>query len=344
MAKALNETRPARLRAALIASGEESRALIAELRGSGEFELVAYSARTRRDDLPDLEWVDDRRVLLARGGYDVLFLDASTRTGEELGWIALERGLHVWRRPPLARSFAAGVDLARRALEAPTAFHVLSEWDACEQGVRAAFESARLGAPLYSELLVRGRGPAHGSWQASQEDAGGGALARSAYAACESLIALRGLPERVYAATGRLRRGADEPRETEDVAVVVLSFAAGGLALLRAGWDIGGEEEVTVHHGPTGTLTMKAPALVSTNVRGRRRARVALQPRSLAEQLAAFAAEIRTPLDPPQRRTRLNRHLAVSAVLDAAYLSARTGQPEQPRRSYALHKWPEPEA
>ncbi len=41
-------------------------------------------------------------------------------------------------------------------------------------------------------------------------------------------------------------------------------------------------------------------------------------------------------------RVALERHLAVTALLEALYLSARTGQPETPRKFYEVQKWPEP--
>ncbi len=343
MSPANNATPTGRLRVGLVTDSERARSLAEAIRGQPEFELVGHSGLRQADALPDVPWFDDTRVFLVQARVDAVVLALGTRLSVELAEAAAERGLHVWRTPPLARSFATATELALRRRARPLVCRVASWWEHVGEHVRWGLHLQEGFKPIFSELRISAPGPAVHSWRASQVDAVGGVLADSSYPMLEALVAARGLPERVSAAIGKGRRRPGEaPRETEDFAAAMLRYVGGGLVVLRATWDIPPFQTLTLHHGAEATL-----AITDTSAALRDREDRTLQERTWpvafwAEEMRQFAEAIRAGVPDPAGDAALERHIAVTAILEAAYLSARTGQPETPRKFYEVQKWPEP--
>jgi len=331
------------LRVGLIAEAEEVGAYLEALRATSALELVAQGGMPQPAALPAVPWFDDTRVLVAQGGVQALIIAGAPRVGVNVGAIALERGVHVWRPPPLGRSFAEAVEVARQVQAAGAVYRVASWWDFAGGDVRWALEFEEGCTPVFSELRVSVAGPALQSWRSSQTLAGGGVLLQDAYPALEALLAIRGLPESATAFLGRCRRpGTGAPRETEDIACVILRYGGGGAALVRAAWDLPPQEYTTFHHGKQSDVRYDRQSVAVLAPDGQVRAERALPAGFLAAELARFADQIRGPQPPPSPEKNIERHLAVSAVLEAAYLSARTEQPEAPRRLFEVQKWPAP--
>jgi hypothetical protein len=69
--------------------------------------------------------------------------------------------------------------------------------------------------------------------------------------------------------------------------------------------------------------------------------RQALPMQPTPAELSRFVAAIRDAGSREANDRTLERHLAVTALCETAYLSARTGQPEYPAKLYEVQKWPE---
>lgn len=341
-----NETsKPGPLRAALVAQADDAPRLAAALRACPHFELTAQAGMDQADALPDIPWHDDQRVMIVQGSVDAVLLGADPRTGAELGGTALAHGVHVWRLPPMARSFAEAVETVRHLRDAPLVYRVASRWEHIGDAVTETLGHADGFVPLFSEIRVNAPGPSTRSWRASLADAPGGVLAADAYGCLEALVALRGLPERVFGATGRYRRHAGEAlRETEDVATAILRYENGGLACLRAAWDALPAEQLTLHHGSDVSVWWDERKVGLRDLAGEALDESPLPTDFLEADIARFADSIRSAENRAKsQRTAYERHLAVTALLEAVYLSARTGQPESPEKFYSLQGWPEQE-
>jgi len=338
MADANQETAPpAVLRTGLIAPASETARLVEAIAATPGLELVAQSGVPQPDAVAGAEWFDDRRVLLARSGVSVAVFGSSSRIGFELAQTAIAAGIHVWRRPPLGRTFGEAVEAAQHARGALSVYRVASHWEHERAAVRDCLRAAGDARPLISEAFVAAAGPPLASWRSGEAEAGGGVLLQDAYAALEQLVAVRGMPETVWAAVERCRRRANEPpRETEDVALVILRYANGS-ALLRATWDVHAPGVLIRHHGPTWTTTQSDATLRAETPDGAAPAGLTATSDVLRAELEAFVRLVRGQEPREENLAAIGRHLAVSAVLEAAYLSARTGQPESPRRLYAVH-------
>jgi predicted dehydrogenase len=332
------------LRVGLIADTEEVSRYTDAIGGCARLELCAVAGMARDAVPKDLAWFDDTRVLIAQTGVNALVIGSSPRVGVALGELAAEHGVHVWRPPPLGRNFAEAVEVTRRLKTSETVYRIASWWEHVEALVRWAMGVGVGFEPVFSEVGVSAAGPGLPSWRSSQGHAGGGVLAQDGYASLEALIAIRGLPETVAGMTARCRApSAGAPRETEDVATTIMQYEDGGVACVRAVWDLPPPGQSTLHHGREISVRFDATAVAVLDREGNVLEKRALPGGFLAAEMGRLAGEIADRPDRAVFEAVVSRHLAVSALLEATYLSARTGHPEIPRRLFEVQKWPEPE-
>jgi len=330
------------LRVGLIADADEASRYADALRACPALELCAQGGMAQNEALAGVPWFDDTRVLIAQGGIEALVIATSPRVGVRTGNVAVAHGVHVWRQPPLGRNFAEAVEAARQLQSAEVVYRVASWWDHVDAHVRWALGFETGCEPVFSDVQVSAAGPPLTSWRSSQANAGGGVLAYDAYASLEALTAVRGLPESVVGATGKCRRRPSEaPRETEAVASAILRYDR-GLALVRATWDIPPFTRTTHHHGSETSVRYGESSIAVLAPDGRVLEERPLPAGFLALEMARFGTEISSADRRAPTEARLNRLLAVSALLEATYLSSRTEHPEIPRRLFEVQRWPEP--
>lgn len=331
-----------RLPVGLIASPGRLEQVLRAVRGCPLLELVGQAGMPQAAAAPEAPWFDDARVLVTRGAMQAVLLASSTRRDAELAALVAERELPVWRLPPVARTFAEATEAVTRMRRASSVQRVASWW---EHVVDHAWHELSWPAdfkPLLSELHLRAPGPPLESWEASAGEAAGGVLARDAYNLLEALVALRGLPETVTAAVGRFRPGAGRTlRETEDSAVAILRYAGGGFAALHAAWDLPPPEQRLVHAGAAASVTLSPEEVAVRDLDGRAIDTRPLPADPLGVELLRFAELVGSGAR-DRASAPLERHLAVTALLEATYLAARTGHPESPRKYYQAQGWPEP--
>ena len=336
-------TAAAPLRVGLLADADEAPRYAEALRQCPSLELCVCAGMPQEAVPDDAEWFDDTRVLIAQGGVNALIIGSSPRVGVSVGEMALERGVPVWRPPPLGRNFAEAVEVARRLQTTDVVYHVASWWEHVGAELSWALGVEPTYKPVFSEVHVNAPGPPLQSWRSSQVNAGGGVLACDAYAALEALIAVRGLPESAMGVIGKCRRRISQPpRETEDVANAILRYENGGVAGVRAAWDIAPTNQITLHHGSELSVRYDETTVTVLGPDGAVLEQRPLPPSFLATEMARLAAAITGENPPEAAPARIERHLAVSALLETVYLSSRTGHPELPRRLFEVQKWPEP--
>jgi predicted dehydrogenase len=138
-----------------------------------------------------------------------------------------------------------------------------------------------------------------------------------------------------------LRDHADLPTDAEDTAAALLRYSDGGSAAILATWNTRVFAHQIAHHGPNLRVTLSDEEVQLSSWDGSVADRRPLPSDFLASELLRFAEFVRS-----QARDRalapLERHLAVQALLETIYLSARTGHPEAPRKFYQVQGWSEP--
>jgi len=331
------------VRAGLIADAEGVQQLRPAL-AARDLQIVAQSGMRQPEGLPDVPWFDDARAMTAQTGVQALLVAVSPRAAFEVDALVADKPLPIWRLPPLARSFAEGAELITRVRQRRGLYRVASWWDAVAEEVRWALRCREGFKPLFSTVRVSAPGPVLQSWRSSRANGPGGVLATDAYAMLEALVAVRALPERVYGSIGSLRRRPDEtPRETEDVALAILRYEGGTTAVVEATWDASPPGQSTHHHGAELSVVIE-PTRVA--VYGSAGELIGERPLAtevfLRQELERFTDAVRHPVAASEPDAALERHLAVLALLEAIYLSARTGQPESPAKFYEVRGWPQP--
>ncbi|MGD8451981.1 MAG: hypothetical protein PVJ57_09205 [Phycisphaerae bacterium] len=331
------------LRVGLIADAEGVARLGPAL-ASAPVEIVAQSGMRQPAALPDAEWFDDARVMISRSGVEALLLAISPRAAFELDALAADRKLPIWRLPPLARNFAEATELAGRVRERKTPYRVASWWEAIGEHVRWGLRWREGFKPLLTNLQVAVAGPGLDSWRSSQVDAPGGVLATDAYFMLEALVAVRKLPDTVRGAALQVRRRPDQaPRETEGAVTAILDYEGGGAASLLATWDVHPFGLSCAHHGAQCSVVLEPQRVSIHGSEGELLDERTFDPNGfLGEDLQRFVADVREGHAPESQERNIERHTAVTACLQAIYLSARTGQPESPKKLYEVQQWPEP--
>lgn len=333
---------PPKLRVGLVAAPEHTPRLAHAIASCDDLLLTAQAGADRAALTAGAEWFDDRRVLIAQGPVDAVVLAVSPRVDTELTGTAAEHGKHIFRLPPLGRGFADVVEVVRRAQTCGVVLRGLSRWEHIAAAAHWALTREESFRPVLSELRFSGPGPGLDSCWSSLVDSGGGVLPGAAYALLESLVAVRGLPEYVSAVVGRCRAlPHSAKRETEDVATALLRYEGGGMATIRAAWDVLETESVLLHHGATQTVRQVDSHVALLGAAGDELQRREFTGDWLVEELRRFVRDARTPAALRERDETTERHVAVSALIEASYLSARTGQPEAPRKLYEVQGWPD---
>jgi predicted dehydrogenase len=326
---------------ALLGQGPALTQIAAHLTHVPDGQIVGQAGMPQTDKLDGPAWFGDARVLIAEPAVKAAILAGSTRQDVAHARLAIERGIPVWRRPPLARTFPEAVELCKLVRQREQLHHVMSWWSLVAESAWQDIHWPAAFDPTYSEVTVAAPGPNLDDWEANQSEAAGGVLANNAYPFLEALIALRGLPENTSATIAHLRTAVDRPaRETEDTAVAILRYPDERAAALRAAWDLPPHAAQLTHFARGYAVQIAADSVTLSQHDGTQIEEHTLEQDAVVQDLRNFLQNVReqaTAKAPP-----LEQHLAVSALLEATYLAARTTQPESIRKLYDMHGWPTP--
>lgn len=309
------------------------------IRSDDRFDLKAVAdtdpkrLRRRTEAIPARAYEDYRSLVVetAHAGLDLLVV--ALQPFQSLGFLemAADRRIPVFHQAPFARSVSEGRRVVSRFLEKACPF-VVSRWWQFDP----AFDTLR--------ALTAGRSYVHAAtarvetsdtsagWRGDSVRAGGGVLLNGAYEAVDMLVHLLGLPETVYAQCAvRVKPPAPRPYDTEDAALLSLSFSRERIAQVTA---IRGapeasfrvtlvDAEQTLDVTPerlTITPRDKSPAQTHT----------VWSKYPVVHALGAFAEQLTS--DERAFASTGEEHLKTLAVIEAAYLSAKTAEPESPNR------------
>ncbi|MFW6146051.1 MAG: Gfo/Idh/MocA family protein [Planctomycetota bacterium] len=283
----------------------------------------------------------DIRQMLQRIRPEVLLITTPPPAAAELIPLAAQVGSHVIKAAPLARTLDEAVGMVERVEAAGRRFVVLAprRWYATYRGL---LQRRLAVGPVFlarAERLLNWGGRL--GWRADRASAGGGVLLEAGYEMIDLIVAAMGLPEEVYAVTGRRgrphmveREGEVEPQgiyDTDDTAVVTLRYAGGAAAVVTVSWVTSPAAEHLALHGQLGSGIATAVECKFRDTDGTVTDRLTGDDRpvdAIAAQLADLAGRFAADADP--RESTAREHLLTMAVVEAAYLSDRTGQVENP--------------
>ena len=285
----------------------------------------------------------DYRSCLAETRPAAVCLDVSPKAAAELIGACAQRGIHVWKSVPLARNLEEAVAMVRTMSEASLELTVGTRrrFDECYH--RAWKMRKRIGEAFLARAhYLFNWGPDLG-WRGDKESAGGGALLELGYHPVDLLIWMLSLPEEVYGLAAKVSKTPDdEPPQavydTDDTAAAVLRFKNGCMASVITTRRSGPVSEALCLHGRGGSLEVSADSCLIRDPDGNVIDRTECStppPTAAIKQLEAFVQAVTG-----EARTYPCsgwENLLTMAVMEAIYLSDRTGQPESPIRLLQTH-------
>ena len=325
------------LRVGLLGLSGEGEAYLKALRANANVELVcAADADARRiADLAEgraIRTYEDCRSLIVgatREPLDALFVALEPFQSVDLLPLAAERGMPVFHKPPFARSVDEGRCIARRFADVSAALVVARAWRFAPQSALSPAAAPSSDALRAASVVVQTPDSAEG-WRGHSARSGGGVLLNGAYEAVDELLCAFGVPESVYAECTMLARpGAVRKYDTEDIAAVTLRFAHERFAALFA---VRGRSRESSGAARVSTLPVAAgsdPAAAVCAAGATDATLRELRSDAVAAAVAAFVDSLTG--DAESLASTMLEHLRVLAVIEAAYLSAKTGAPESPR-------------
>lgn len=281
----------------------------------------------------------DYRQLVVQNQFDCLLVAAETHTCDEQIKTAIRRKFNILKAAPPARTFAEALEYVQLAQGANVQLAVANpgRFRAAYTTAADTISQGRLG----SVFLVTGRctftTADRPSWQIDPQVAGGGVLLHECYQVLDQILWSFPLPEQVYAL--KTNHAPDKQQRqclTEDTAVVALRFSdafMGSLVATRSN-GVGATVAAIEIHGKEGRLAVTDTEVVLTTRGGRNDQTWRCQEDEqvlMQRVLESFASSVRNPEEHkfPGSGAESLRNMA---VLESAYLSARTGFPEEPAR------------
>ena len=331
------------MKVGLLGLGRGGKPLAEALLASSWCELIAVASRKSKrieqfaEQHPAIGVYDDSRSLIVENPLDALFVAVPPFLRGKYLALAADRGLAVWTLTPPARRFDEAVEIMEKFERAGCPLVVARAW-----GFEPALQPDALGLDQLGRFFfARGNVMTCAAddldWRGDSVRAGGGVLLDRGYESIDTIVQVMGTPSTVYAAAkGVSRPGGRFPYDTEDTAAIVCQFTGGAVAVFSACWTSGPPRWVLELHGTGGSVRIDEARVVvrdrvgETQLREQARAANPFSP-----LIADFLSALRS--NPAKVRSTLRQHLPTMAVIQAAYLSARTGQPESPRTIFEMH-------
>jgi len=280
---------------------------------------------------------DDYRQLIIQNQFDCLLVAAGTYSCDEYIRMAMKKKCSILRLSPPARNFAEAEGFVRLAEEENVKFAVASPNRFAQSflALKKLLQENRIEQVFLITAVYNGANENTPTWQADLKLAGGGVLLYNCYEIIDQIIWNFGLPQQVYSLN--TNQATDKQQKlylTEDTAVVTMKFADTFFGTLTAGRTIGPRQNSLKIYGKDKTLTVSDNLFVIGDHLGR-----TIEEFEHADDkiccmkgvLENFALSILSP-DKNRLCSSGTENLKNMAVIESAYLSARTGMPEEPAR------------
>lgn len=304
----------------------------------------------------DCEAFDDYRQFVLQSDFDTLFVAANLHNTLEHVRLAIKEGCHVLKLAPMSRTFDEAAQLHALCKDQKTRFDVVNPgrytpaFQAFQQLVQAGDVDRPFLLRLYCDVgLLAGLNPElyqihpdnQTSWITDQELAGGGVLLHNCYQLIDQVVQAFGLPQQVYSLCNSHSSDKQQLHHlTEDTALVTMRFNDNLIADLVAmrHWDDRPTCQQITLFGRDCKVTVCQNNLKIHNNLGEL---VKEQDYHGEDQdvdtalLINYHLSVSAPKAYPFG-SDAEANLRVMAVMEAAYLSSRTGSPEDPARILAI--------
>jgi predicted dehydrogenase len=282
---------------------------------------------------------DDYRQLVIQNQLDCLLVAAGMHSCDEHIRAAMKKKFNILKLAPAARNFEEAVEFVRLAEDENVKFAVANPYRFA-QSFRAFRQFLQEGRLEQIFLIVAfcnvGEGP-HSAWRSDPKLAGGGVLLCDCYQIIDQILWNFPIPQQVYSLN--TSQAVDKQQRlclTEDTALVTMKFSdtlTGNLVAFRRAGQ-GAKQDFLSVYGKDRILTVNPSRFAVSDGLGQ----IIEETKSdddellrMTKLLKDFALSILLPQE--NKLTSSGReNLKDMAVIEAAYLSARTSLPEEPVR------------
>jgi predicted dehydrogenase len=252
---------------------------------------------------------------------------------------AARKKINILKLAPMARNFEEAAELVRLAEEQGIKFAIgnPSRFAGGFLGLRKFLQEGKIEQVFLITVFCNFVDQKQPGWQTDPKLAGGGVLLHNCYQMVDQIILNFSQPEQVYSLN--TNAAADRQQRlylTEDTAVVTMKFSDKSIGNLiasrRAG--IGPREEFLKIYGKDKILTVSNTHLTLSDGLSQKSKKLKYaddEPARYTAFLENFALSILQPAN-NKLLSSGRENLANMAVIESAYLSARTAMPEEPGR------------
>jgi len=331
-----------KLKAAVLGLKEGGRVLLEAASGSDYFQIEAVADKdTKLVEKVAAEYkcsaYDDYRQLVIQSRLDCLLVAAGLYSCDEHIRAAIKKKVNILKLAPMARNFDEAAELVRLAEEENVKFAVAnpSRFAASFLAFREFLKQGRVDKIFLLTATCSFGHQSHPAWHTDPKLAGGGVLLRNCYAVIDQIVWNFATPQQVYSLNTNLAGDRQQRLYlTEDTAVMTLKFSDAFIGNLIASKAFGPKREFLQVFGKDKILTVTDAGFTVSDSAGQVEEEQQGDDDEFSrvrKLLENFALSILWP-DNNRLCSSGRENLSNMAVIESAYLSARTGMPEEPRR------------
>jgi len=280
---------------------------------------------------------DDYRQLIIQNQFDCLLVAAGTYSCDEYIRMAMKKKFNILKLAPAARNFEEAAEFVRLAENENIKFAVANptRFAASSLALRKFLQDGQIEQIFLITAICATADQRHPAWQDDPKLAGGGVLLHNCYEMIDQLVWNFGVPQQVYSLN--TNTAGDRQQRlylTEETAVLTMKFGDAFIGNLIASKSFGPKQEFLRVYGKDKILTAGDGKFSISNGLGQISEQSEYDDDELCWYTALlknFALSILSP-DKNKLYSSGRENLRNMAVIESAYLSARTAMPEEPSR------------
>jgi predicted dehydrogenase len=280
---------------------------------------------------------DDYRQLIMQNQFDCLLVAAGIHSCDEHIKMAMKKKTNILKLAPPARNFQEAAEFVRLAEDENIKFAIANPRRFARSflALREFLQQGRIEQIFLITAFCTVGNEQVGTWQTDPKLAGGGVLLHNCYQIIDQIVWNLATPQQVYSLNTSIA-GDRQQRSylTEDTAVVTMKFTDTFFGNLIASKVFGPEQEILKVYGKDKILTVSNARFIISDGFGQTNEESEYDDDELIRHTALlknFALSILAP-DKNKLCSSARENLNDMAVIEASYLSARTGMPEEPGR------------
>jgi len=333
------------LKTAILGLDESGKMLLEAVQGLDYFSITAVAdtdAKIAQQEAKQYNCTpyDDYRQLIMQNQLDCLFVAAPIHTCVEYLRTAIKKKFNILKIPPLARNFSEAAELTKLAKAEGVSFVVANPNRFSQSAIAMRnFIQENSSEQVFFVFAVSGKkttpDPFSQKWRSDPVVAGGGVVLYDCWDIIDQITSNFGIPQQVYCAANNTSPDRQQRLYlTEDTAIITMKFNDTLSANLLAGKAANSLSNGLIAHLQDKLVRLEDKRFEITDSQGQTLRRDDFDDDNLGrmkKMLENFGSNLISPDNNPLISTA-QENLKNMALIEAAYLSAKTGMPEEPAR------------